>query len=290
MFLVLAAIIAPLLLRVAQVTHVQGRMASADLRGILADLAVSLFLAAVGAAVLKYIRRKVAVPCVFILLVAWALLNFGNFEHISALGSIADWSNAQYLLDGTFVKGSALHISDVPLFAVCVLLPAICFVVFLQNRQASLKVRLLPAAAAACLAALYFFPVNPAYAAWRQTHFILENLHRMTAAKQNTEGAKDESVFGIYPGDLDGTPIAALNKPRTNVLLVVLEGISGSTLDAVAEKQGLTGERPRLPSLNAKLPGALTYINFINHQRQTNRGLYSLLCGDLPKLNTTTPK
>ncbi|HWP67177.1 MAG TPA: LTA synthase family protein [Candidatus Limnocylindria bacterium] len=289
MYLVLASAIAPILLRIAQVSNARGRMNVADLRGLVADLGASLVVAALVAAIYRALPRRGALPLAGAVLVVWALLNYGNFEHVTALGAVADWGNVQYLVDGTFLKGSALHVSDVMLFGLSLALPLVCFLVYDRTRER--PPRPLPSFGCALLLliAVPLTPTNPEYTAWRQTNFVVETLRRLTARAEPAR-ADHAPIFGIYPGDLDGTPVVSLGRPNTNVLLVILEGIPGAALDTFAARQGITGARPRLPALDAKLSGAMSYVNFVNHQRQTNRGVYALVCGEPAVLATTTPK
>jgi arylsulfatase A-like enzyme len=90
----------------------------------------------------------------------------------------------------------------------------------------------------------------------------------------------------------DGEPRAQLHadaESRPNVLLVVIESVSGAHVDRLAEAH----DRPRLalmPELDAIAGESLSFATFFAHQRKTNRGLYALLCGELPNLRTGLPK
>jgi hypothetical protein len=74
-----------------------------------------------------------------------------------------------------------------------------------------------------------------------------------------------------------------------NVLLVVLEGLPGSVIDSLTD--GSTEDRSLvMPRLSRLAERAMLATNFVLHQRQTNRGLYSLLCGDYPRLDHSIAK
>lgn len=70
----------------------------------------------------------------------------------------------------------------------------------------------------------------------------------------------------------DGERIVAL-KPPHHVLLVLVEGLSA--LDVAAG---------RAPEIAALEPRGLVVRNFVTHQRQTHRGMFSALCGAYPNL------
>lgn len=78
---------------------------------------------------------------------------------------------------------------------------------------------------------------------------------------------------------------------RPNILVVMVEGLSGAYLPSVAEYQGLQPDLA-LPELDAHLKqhGFHVFPNAVSMQRQTNRGSYSILCGDYPRITTSVPK
>lgn len=70
-----------------------------------------------------------------------------------------------------------------------------------------------------------------------------------------------------------------------NVLLIMVEGLSGAYLPAIADHHGFNPalSLPRLEqALNAT--GFRLYSNMLTHQRQTDRGTYPLLCADYPRM------
>lgn len=78
---------------------------------------------------------------------------------------------------------------------------------------------------------------------------------------------------------------------RPNILLVMVEGLSGAYLPSVATHHGV---RPDLavPELDALVQrhGFHLFPNAVAMQRQTNRGSYAVLCGDYPRITTGVPK
>lgn len=78
---------------------------------------------------------------------------------------------------------------------------------------------------------------------------------------------------------------------RPNVLVLVVEALSGAYLPSVARHHGVDPVL-QLPRMDRMLQrhGFRTYLNTINMQRQTHRGTYPLLCGDYPRITTSVPK
>jgi arylsulfatase A-like enzyme len=88
---------------------------------------------------------------------------------------------------------------------------------------------------------------------------------------------------------LSGKPILSLGNRGQNVLLIMLEGISGVHLDAIAERHGVSVS-VKMARLDRVARANVAFRSFVSHQRQTNRGEYAILCGDYPKLVTDEPK
>lgn len=78
---------------------------------------------------------------------------------------------------------------------------------------------------------------------------------------------------------------------RPNILLVMVEGLSGAYLPSVAAHHGVTPDIavPELDEL-VRRHGFHVFPNAIAMQRQTDRGSYSIVCGDYPRITTGVPK
>ena len=61
-------------------------------------------------------------------------------------------------------------------------------------------------------------------------------------------------------------------------------------MQSLAEDHGRSLPHRRMPELDALARSNLAYSTFLTHQRKTNRGLYALLCGELPNLLPGLPK
>lgn len=259
-----------------------------DLLGLMADGGIVLLAAALIAAVAAGGHRAATRALVLAFAFFWLAVHAANLEHVLTLGTVVNAAHAGFVFDETFFTGSALKLRHPLLIAVLGLLST-----GLLWRATSVPRTLRTAgriglAGVVVLAVRLVMPESPEATTWRQSHFMLENVRWLSSPAVRTAGV--DRIPGLYPGDLDGASNLSLDHRGENVLIVVLEGVSGAYLDRIAEIHGLAGERPRLESLDAVSRQGYTLVNFVNHQRQTNRGLYSLLCGDLPKQFTAAPK
>ncbi|MEM1202837.1 MAG: LTA synthase family protein, partial [Acidobacteriota bacterium] len=282
----------PLLLRIAQVGPLG--FTSGDLRGFASDLVVTLLAATLTLPLARRGRWLAAALAGF-----FAVLAVGNDEHLRALGAQARPGQAGYLLDATFVAGSVLPLLGSARLWGC--LGAAALVLWLAFRGGKRKsprrpkgrtpatAMALAGGAAAAGVALALWPLDGDSARWRQAN-VFEGAVRdglRSGVPPSTPGGAGPAATDS-PGDLDGTPLFSLGGAE-NVLLVILEGVSGGHLASLAEAQG-HGDLPDLmPRLDAFARRHLAYSSFVAQQRQTNRGEYALLCGRLPSLAGGSP-
>lgn len=263
-----------------------------DLRGLLSDVGVSLWVAAILLAICRFSRLLAA-----LLLLPWCLLQYANFETVSVLGALASVHDLAYLGDSTFVLGSALAVSRPVLLlgslAVCVGL--FWWAAPFASLRTSLVCLMLGAAA---LLGHATWPPSAEAARWRQTDFVRQNLAMMLDDTlhpyANAERFRDPqtAVLELMPSmaaDLGGEPILELNHEGTNVLLVLLESVSGRHIQSIAADHEW-GPQARMPQLDAIARSNISYSSFFTHQRRINRGVYSVWCGDLPNLLPGLPK
>ncbi len=101
--------------------------------------------------------------------------------------------------------------------------------------------------------------------------------------KRTPKLIKEETVNKILSPDLNGKPFVRLNNKNTNVLLIILEGVSGSYLKSYVDLTNIS-KNYQMNLFNKWSYKGLSFKNFISLQRQTNRGEYALLCGRFPNL------
>lgn len=77
-----------------------------------------------------------------------------------------------------------------------------------------------------------------------------------------------------------------------NILMIMVEGLSGAYLPNIAEYHGLQDPAIVLPGLERGLHKRWfrIYRNVLSMQRKTDRGSYSMLCGEYPHLDSVPSK
>ncbi|MGB5286551.1 MAG: LTA synthase family protein [Polyangiales bacterium] len=269
-----------------------------DLRGLGLDLAVSMW-----ALVLIALTRSRAFGLAVIVL--WLVIYYGSYQNVLALQAFPNLSNLIYLGDATFLAGSVASVGNwgttVAIFGLSLTLAWWGLARHADRRQLSLLV-------AASLCGLLLTPIwtiTSNVERWRQTNpigdAVTAGYGMVSRALKEEPPEQDWSVGALssekqaaietaFRPDLDGEPLATA-KPSTqpNVLLIVIEGLSGAYLPTVREYHGAPGamELPYLDTLHRKY---YSVPNFVAHQRQTNRGIYSTMAGRLPNLLSLSPK
>jgi hypothetical protein len=270
-----------LLLRAAQIFEQGSGPALSDLRGVVADgVAVSI-----AAGILCWLaRRRRWVGIVFGAM--WVLACYANYEHVRALDSLLNLDHAGYITDSTFFFGSALAPAR-PVLLSAALALNLGLLLYATSRQATpLRPMRLAAIGLVGLGLLAVWPLDEGSAGWRQRQFALSNVRARFDAPLDPEVVP---TTRRAVADLGGEPRIGLPGTGRNVLLVILEGISGAHVASTRAAQG--AQSPvRMPELDALAERGLVWSSFVALQRQTNRGEYALLCGDTPKLIAGTPK
>jgi hypothetical protein len=124
---------------------------------------------------------------------------------------------------------------------------------------------------------------------WRQRHFLHERVAEIFVSSNPAASEFSIGVPAHLAADLEGEPRVSLPGKARNVILLMLEGIPGTVLHSSIQPE-VDGERLAMPRLREIAQRSLVADNFVLHQRQTNRGMYSLLCGDYPKLDYSLAK
>ena len=284
---------APFAFRLAAIADRGGAAALPDLRGVVADASAALIALAVVVALGRVSRAAAAV-----VVLLWTALQYANYETVRVLGSLASVLDAGYLADPTFLFGSALVVSRPALLAaLLVACPALAWAGLPAARLRTALGSII--AAALLLGVQATWPWRDDVVAWRQTHFVSHNARLalwpgarapgQASSSSDPPAAMLERVPDLA-ANLDGVPRLPLARSGTNVLLVVLESVSGAFLPSLARDHGYSFARWRMTELDAIARANLAWSTFIAHQRKTNRGLYTLLCGELPNLAPGLPK
>lgn len=259
-----------------------GHLGATDARGFLADAGVALFVAIVACW-----AARAATWLAVLLIGLWVLLCYANYEHVHTLGANLALDYSGYLADSTFLLGSALAISSPLLLGITLAIGVgLGWVALRRGPVGTLLFAGLALLAWVTRAAL---PEDPETLHWRQTNVVLENAASAWTDDAPTSPGAAPAPAPAWVGDLDGEPRVALPGVARNVLVVVIEGISGVHIAPIAEANGRS-TRFQTPALGELAGRGLTYTSFVAQQRQTNRGEYALLCGDYPKLRSEAPK
>lgn len=284
LWVVLAAASGPIPSRLALLLNEHASLGVADLAGLLSDCSVVLVFAAILGVTLRFAR-----PAALVLSLFWGLIHYGDYEHVRELGVGLQFTFARYAADPAFLFGSALSPSN-PLLLVLIVSLCVAFTWIAMRRSLGPpRVLRMLALAVVLTVASVALPDDAEKMPWRQHHFLyawypeLRELARAPAARAQA------GVPKRLAADLSGTPRIPLPGRGKNVLLLALERLPGTVLEGPAASAGSNGMlvMPRLTELAAN---NVMLRNFVGHQRQTNRGLYSLLCGDYPKLDYSIPR
>jgi phosphoglycerol transferase MdoB-like AlkP superfamily enzyme len=279
-------------LRALLISEEVARFAPADLRGFLSDGIVALFLLALLLWTARLSRVLAA-----LLAAAWVLLHFVNYETIRQLGAPASLLDIAFLIDGTFLFGSATAVSRPALLGV--LLLGSVALVWAFPRGAAARTGLgCAVVATALLGGHWLWPASADVAGWRQTNFVHQNLRLLARAELRNEPARQDfpnpsaAMLDLDPelaASTGGAPLLPIEGRARNVLLLVLESVSGAHIESFAAVHGREAGA-RMTRLDALARDHLSYTHFFTLQRKTNRGVYALLCGDLPNLTAGLPK
>jgi hypothetical protein len=291
----LAHLIPPLVFRALLLGEMDAEPGWADIRGVFSDIMFTSVYCLLTGIMLWPTTRVRRFPLKNILavfvVVTWTLLHWANYEHLRALGSVLNLRNAGYLGDKTFFLGSALSVTHPLLLALSIIGTSLMIWWSLPLSSTRKRTVITGGVCAVALLVCLVWTVRDDLASWRQKHFIQKNIewliHQPTT--MTPDGKSFTDVAGLTSGDLTGTPIEELGQRRSNVLLVILEGISGAYIESLRKYHG-AHESISMPRLDEFARRNIRLPVFIANQRQTNRGEYALLCGELPKLLSNTPK
>jgi Sulfatase len=274
-----AFLLSPLVVRVMLIIENNVRIRAGDLRGITLDVAVSLLMVIVALSVLR--SQRWGRPAASALVALWCLVNLANYEHIRELGAMARLAYAGFITDPTFLFGSGLSSSHPLVFSLVLVVSILALWISPRHPQIGAPLRWL-LVAVVVFSAPVLIPLDQQLSEWRQTNIVAAQAHRLI------DGISERSkprmtLHRTVQADLSGESMINRGPQASNVLLVILEGVSGAYLPSLRDRHGAPTSIT-MPHLDGIAQSGLSWSTFINHQRQTNRGEYAILCGDYPKL------
>jgi hypothetical protein len=244
-------------------------------RGAASDIAVGLFVG--GIVCVLPIRRNYFKMALWAI---WAVMLSLDAAHVLVNRSHASIRFISLALDSTFIGGSVFALGNAVIIAVVMSTSAL---LAYMARRARLGLR--PARALALSAVLavicVIIPLDLRGPEWVQTSVLEANIRQLSGTSFHViEGEMPERLAKRFRSiDISGTPIFKYPESQQNVLLFIMEGISYGAIES--------GD---LPLLDALAKNNVLYPFFINSQKQTNRGLFALMCGDYPNFTTQEAK
>lgn len=242
------------------------------LRGFFSDLcAVSLLAACIAILPTLWLRAlAIIIYCYFLA---------ANYDYVHVHYANMTWELWRHGLNRVFLFGSALSEG---VLTHAIFLSAVAGTVALILHK-YIKIRAVHYCVVFLLAggvvAVACWSPDKMHAGWMQQHALEANMRRdileaISPRLENTKALPDALKVKYFSQDLSGNPITAIpvsNKP--NILLIVLEGMSQSIVSM--------GHMPFLESLQEK---SVMYPHFMNQQRMTHNGMFTLLCGKYPNV------
>ena len=254
---------------------------AAILRGYVADLGLSILLWFIVRTICK---NKTAV--IFWLTLIWIFGLTANYLHIRYNYSHLHLYHLQYL-NFSLLLDNILHLEFIYIFSI------VCITSMLSGywyaKVVKLRTYIYLGVALLSLGCVHVIPFAVNQLDWVQTSIgtgIIGDLQQIWAEKNTqldlvatSDSDASDYLDEFFKVDLSGKQISA-NVKHKNILLIILERIGKDDINYAT-----------MPYLYTKtLEQGLLISNFLSLQDQTNRGLYALLCGDLPNLGSIESK
>jgi len=228
-----------------------------------------------------------------VLLVTWALFQAMSAELFAAVGRFPSWQDMRYLLDPKFVESSTagLHLAE-PMYVLLLFGSTLLAVIIPLKRSGWRQATVITLVGAALLIQANYSSshVNQSVAArYNPLHwFMADAIFRKELIPAGSLSLEDlpESMRSL---DLSGTSLLGDHRVK-NVLIVVLEGISGIYNPEIRTKMAIADGPFQMTRLEGATREAMLIPDFVVHSHQTIRGLYAIHCGDMSKLSYDTPK
>jgi hypothetical protein len=254
--------------------------------GLLSDIALGLFALLLAQLCPSWLR----VPVILL----WTIFQATAHELYAAMHRLPCWQDIHYFLDPTFIKNSTagFHLASPSLVALILLSSALACFIPLQRPKTGYLVK-------GIALGLFLLMIHGSLShntkeqslaeRYNPLHwFISETLAKRLQPEQKPVQLAELPV-GLTQIDMNGAPLIKKGQAK-NVLIVVMEGISGIYYPEIRETFGAEPGPFEMNGLAANTKNAMLIPDFVTHSHQTIRGLYSILCGDLSELSFKTPK
>ncbi len=260
-------------------------------RAVFCDLAMAVLLT-----LLTTLFRRIHILLAAVFIILAGIYHIASTEMAAALNTFINVADLHYAADGQFMK-YALSCLTFPRYTILFMSSIILYLVALYRAGKNKLIRLAYVVIFVFISISGLYILSPKGREWQSSNLLWLSFTRSIARPIHaTESHVPINTDADGPEQLKrGAPIEGVpyfRKPpdaARNVLIVVLEGIPGVYVEQVQECTGVSFP-VKMMSLNRIAEKSLVVPNFLAHNRQTMRGLYSLLSGDYCKLSTTTPK
>ncbi len=260
-------------------------------RAVFCDLSMALLLTLLA----TLLRRIHILPAALFIFLA-GICHIASMEMAAALNTHINVADLHYAADGQFMKYS-LSCLIFPRYTVLLMGSIILYLTALYRAGKGKLIRLVYVVILVFISISGLYIVSPDDGEWQSSNLLWLSLTRSIARPVHaTESDLIMNTDADGTGQLEhGVSIEGepyFRKPpdaERNVLVIVLEGIPGVYVEQVQECTGVSYPVEMI-SLSRLAEKSLIVPNFLTHNRQTMRGLYSLLSGDYCKLSITTPK
>ncbi|WP_160044154.1 LTA synthase family protein [Paenibacillus sp. USDA918EY] len=253
--------------------------------GFISDILFCLFILGI-----VYLTSKILKIIPYFVLFFLVFFHLANIEYIYAMDGLINLHDFVFLGDKEFISGSLTHVSF-PIYSLVLFVTALIVLLGLKKHTITSKKLFFMSG---IFGLLFFISLTLFGDGWQSSNFvsasISNSVHFNTASAVNLNEVPNELIEEVTKSGVvgEGKPLIDLAKKK-NVILVVMEGIPGVYLP---ENQNFFGIKNKvtLESLQEIKDHSIIVPNFMTHNNQTIRGLYSILSGEYPKLDSSTPK
>ncbi|MFP4425022.1 MAG: LTA synthase family protein [Spirochaetaceae bacterium] len=245
---------------------------------------------ALGVLGVSELLRRVHWILMPLLLLIVSLLYLANLEMVFAMQTVVNLRELGWRVDRTFFEGSGAALSF-PGYGLLLILSTLLFSLS-RGREQLVRLRYnLPLALLPFLLLLLLRALTLSISAgepW-QTSSLLWTMGEASLETDSLASGEEADI----EGDNLETPSPPEESPRLerewNVLLLILEGIPGAYLRQVQERTGVDHDVV-MERLSDAAEEFFVFPNLVSHNRQTLRGLYTMLTGDYSAFELTTPR
>jgi hypothetical protein len=254
--------------------------------GLLSDICVGLLFAVSAWQPSRFLRAG--------FLLFWFLFQVGSRELQSAVQRMPSWQDLAFVMDPAFLTNTAagFYFAE-PGFALGLGILSIAAGALPFQRPGKKPLTAL------LLAGLLILPIHGLLQKTVKDRGIAETynpLHWFVGDAIQSLLPEGDQPLGINElpatlrmADISGVPFFEQGRAK-NVLLIVLEGISGIYLPEVRQAMQVQKGPFTMEKFSAAIPNAMLVPDFVTHSHQTIRGLYAIHCGDFSKFSYDQPK